>query len=132
MNEPVIKERGGPSIVWLIPILTALIGVWLIIHTLADKGPLVTITFRTAEGIEVGKTRIKYKSLDIGLDEGVRFSSDFSRVSVACCSCDSLSADWVRRKASRSREARSRRRAWSASSDNREAAARMFSCMPHV
>lgn len=82
MNEAVIKERGGPSIVWLIPILTALIGVWLIVHTLADKGPLVTITFRTAEGIEVGKTRIKYKSLDIGLVEGVRFSSDFSRVEV--------------------------------------------------
>ena len=82
MNQPVVKERGGPSIVWLIPILTALIGVWLIVHTLADKGPLVTITFRTAEGIEVGKTRIKYKSLDIGLVEGVRFSSDFSRVEV--------------------------------------------------
>ena len=28
MNEPVVKERGGPSIVWLIPILTALIGAW--------------------------------------------------------------------------------------------------------
>lgn len=82
MNQPVVKEGGGPSIVWLIPILTALIGVWLIVHTLADKGPLVTITFRTAEGIEVGKTRIKYKSLDIGLVEGVRFSSDFSRVEV--------------------------------------------------
>ena len=79
MNEPVIKERGGPSIVWLIPILTALIGAWLVVHTLADKGPLVTITFRTAEGIEVGKTRIKYKSLDIGLVVGVRFSSDFAR-----------------------------------------------------
>ena len=82
MNQPVVMDRGGPSIVWLIPILTALIGVWLIVHTLADKGPLVTITFRTAEGIEVGKTRIKYKSLDIGLVEGVRFSSDFSRVEV--------------------------------------------------
>ena len=82
MNQPVVKEGGGPSIVWLIPILTALIGVWLIVHTLADKGPLVTITFRTAEGIEVGKTRIKYKSLDIGRVEGVRFSSDFSRVEV--------------------------------------------------
>ena len=82
MNQPVVKEGGGPSIVWLIPILTALIGVWLIVHTLADKGPLVTITFRTAEGIEIGKTRIKYKRLDIGLVEGVRFSSDFSRVEV--------------------------------------------------
>lgn len=86
MNEPAlqpeVRERGGPSLVWLIPILTALIGGWLIVHTLTDRGPLVTITFRTADGIEVQKTRIKYKSLDIGLVEGVRFSADFSRVEV--------------------------------------------------
>ncbi len=82
MTDPVVRERGGPSLVWLIPILTALVGAWLIIHTLTDRGPLVTVTFRTADGIEVDKTRIKYKSLDIGLVEGVRFSPDFSRVEV--------------------------------------------------
>lgn len=82
MLQPVVHERGGPSLVWLIPILTALIGGWLIVHSLTDRGPLVTITFRTADGIEVEKTRIKYKSLDIGLVEGVRFSKDFSRVEV--------------------------------------------------
>ena len=82
MNEPVIEERGGPSLVWLIPLITALIGAWLVVHTIADKGPLVTITFRTADGIEVDKTRIKYKSLNIGVVESVRFSLDFSRVEV--------------------------------------------------
>src|SRR5437868_7774185 len=61
MLQPVVHERGGPSLVWLIPILTALIGASLVIHTLTDRGPLVTITFRTADGIEVEKTRIKYK-----------------------------------------------------------------------
>ncbi|MEO8203120.1 MAG: MlaD family protein [Betaproteobacteria bacterium] len=80
--RPVVRQRGGPSLVWLIPILTAIIGAWLVIQTLTDRGPLVTITFRTADGIEVDKTRIKYKSLDIGLVESVRFSPDFSRVEV--------------------------------------------------
>lgn len=82
MNEPVVQARSGPSLIWLIPILTAIIGAWLILHTLTDQGPLVTITFRTADGIEVDKTRVKYKSLSIGLVEGVRFSPDFSRVEV--------------------------------------------------
>lgn len=82
MTDPVVRARGGPSLVWLIPILTALVGAWLIVHTITDRGPLVTITFRTADGIEVNKTRIKYKSLDIGLVESVRFSPDFSRVEV--------------------------------------------------
>ena len=81
-DSPVIHARSGPSLVWVIPILTALIGAWLVFHTLTEKGPLVTITFRTAEGIEIGKTRVKYKSLDIGIVEGVQFSPDFSRVEV--------------------------------------------------
>jgi paraquat-inducible protein B len=82
MIEPVVRARGGPSLVWLIPLLTALIGGWLIVRTLTERGPLVTISFRTADGIEVQKTRIKYKSLDIGLVEGVRFSTDFNKVEV--------------------------------------------------
>lgn len=83
MNEPVIEARSGLSVVWLIPLLTALLGGWLIVRALVNEGPLVALTFRTADGIEVGKTRIKYKSLDIGLVESVRFSADFSRVEVA-------------------------------------------------
>lgn len=79
---PDVRERSGPSLIWLIPLLTALLGGWLVVHSLADRGPLVTITFRTAEGIEVDKTRIKYKSLSIGMVEAVRFSPDFSRVEV--------------------------------------------------
>lgn len=82
MNEPIVRERSGLSLVWIIPVLTAIIGAWLILRTLTDQGPLVTITFRTADGIEVEKTRIKYKSLSIGIVESVRFSPDFSRVEV--------------------------------------------------
>ncbi len=83
MTEPVVRERGGLSLVWLIPILTAIIGGWLIAHTFSDQGPLVTITFRNADGIEVDKTRIKYKNLSIGQVEGIRLSPDFSRVEVS-------------------------------------------------
>lgn len=79
---PVVHRRSGPSLVWLIPLLTALIGGWLIYKTLSEKGPALTISFKHAEGIEVGKTRIKYKSLDIGVVEGLRFSEDFARVLV--------------------------------------------------
>lgn len=79
---PVVRRRAGPSLVWLIPLLTALIGGWLIYKTLSEKGPPLTISFKHAEGIEVGKTRIKYKSLDIGVVEGLRFSEDFARVLV--------------------------------------------------
>jgi paraquat-inducible protein B len=80
--EPLVRERNLPSLIWLIPILTLILGGWLIFHTFADRGPLVTITFQTADGIEVEKTRIKYKSLTIGMVEGLSFSPDFSKVEV--------------------------------------------------
>jgi len=82
LPAPRVRRSAGISLVWLIPLLTVLIGGWLVIRTIAEKGPLVTVTFRTAEGLEVGKTRVKYKSLDIGVVEQIRFSEDFSRVEV--------------------------------------------------
>ncbi|MBN2061667.1 MAG: MCE family protein [Deltaproteobacteria bacterium] len=80
--QPVIKKRTGLSMVWLIPLVTAIIGGWLIYKTLSEKGPQITITFRTAEGIEAGKTKIKYKDIEIGVVDSVYFSDDFSRVIV--------------------------------------------------
>ena len=79
---PKVKKKAGPSLVWLIPLVTALVGGWLIYKTLSEKGPEITITFRTAEGIEAGKTKIKYKDIEIGVVDSVYFSEDFSRVIV--------------------------------------------------
>jgi len=77
---PRIKKKSGPSLVWLIPLITALIGGWLIFKTLSEKGPQITITFKTAEGIEAGKTKIKYKEIEIGVVDSVHFSHDFSHI----------------------------------------------------
>jgi len=79
---PRIKKRSGPSLVWLIPVITALVGGWLIFKTLSEQGSQITITFKTAEGIEAGKTKIKYKEMDIGVVDSVSFSNDFAHVIV--------------------------------------------------
>ncbi len=81
-SKPKISKRSGPSIVWIIPILTLLVGGWLIVKTLSEQGPTVTIGFKNAEAIEAGKTRIKYKNIDIGLVEDVRFDEDSKGVTV--------------------------------------------------
>lgn len=77
---PRIKTRSGPSLVWLIPLITALIGGWLVIKTVSEKGPQITLSFKTAEGIEAGKTKVKYKNIEIGVVEALRFTKDFSSV----------------------------------------------------
>ncbi|MCP4042717.1 MAG: MCE family protein, partial [Gammaproteobacteria bacterium] len=77
---PRINRRSGPSLVWLIPLITAIIGGWLIYKTMSEKGPQIAITFNTAEGIEAGKTKIKFKNVDIGVVDSVAFSDDFSQI----------------------------------------------------
>ena len=80
--EVVPKRRGSLSLVWLIPIVAALVGGWLAVKAVLDKGPTVTITFKTAEGLEAGKTKIKYKNVDVGEVNEIHFTKDLSRVVV--------------------------------------------------
>ncbi len=82
VSAPKVSKQSGPSIVWLIPLVTLLVGGWLIIKTVSEQGPEITISFKTAEGIEAGKTRIKYKNVDIGVVEQIQFSDDFANVLV--------------------------------------------------
>ena len=79
-GRPQVSERGGPSIIWLIPLLTAIVGGWLVVRTVVDQAPTATITFNTAAGIQAGKTAVKYKSVEIGIVEEVQFADDFNHV----------------------------------------------------
>lgn len=77
------KQRNWlPSLVWLIPIVAAIIGIILVAKIIIDRGPVITITFRTGEGIEAGKTKVKYKEVDIGEVQTVSLSKDRSEVKV--------------------------------------------------
>src|SRR2546422_10331890 len=55
------KRRWSLSIVWAIPIVAALAGGWLAVKAISEQGPTITITFKTAEGLGGGKTKIKDK-----------------------------------------------------------------------
>lgn len=70
------RRRSHGYAVWLIPILAALIGLTLGVRAWLATGPTVTITFKTAEDIEPGKTKIKYKNVDIGDVKSIALASD--------------------------------------------------------
>jgi paraquat-inducible protein B len=70
------------SIVWVVPLVALLIGGWLAWKTISETGPLITITFATADGIEAGKTKVRYKNVSIGLVETIEFAPDLSSVMV--------------------------------------------------
>ena len=57
---PVIKKRRSMSIVWIVPLVAIIIGGWLAYKAITEKGPLITVSFKTANGLEAGKTKVKY------------------------------------------------------------------------
>ncbi|CAG9174362.1 intermembrane transport protein PqiB [Cupriavidus respiraculi] len=80
--DPVRRRRARwlPSVVWLIPIVAAVVGLSLLARTLSERGPDIQVTFRTAEGLVPGKTPVRYKDVDIGLVKSVRLAADRSYV----------------------------------------------------
>jgi paraquat-inducible protein B len=80
--EAVVQRKRLISMVWLVPIIAALIGSWLAIKALSQMGPTITIYFDDAEGLVAGKTRIMYKNVELGKVDAIRLSEDLSRVEV--------------------------------------------------
>ncbi|MFC4820203.1 intermembrane transport protein PqiB [Dokdonella ginsengisoli] len=74
------RRRWSASLIWLVPIVAALVGVGMVIHNWASEGPVIEIAFATAEGLEAGKTQVKYKDVAIGFVESIRLAPDHTHV----------------------------------------------------
>jgi len=76
------RKRLRFSIVWIIPIVAALVAIGLAIQRVRSEGPTITIEFKAAQGVEAGKTFIKYKDVRIGQVTAVQLSEDYGKVQV--------------------------------------------------
>ncbi|MDB5846678.1 MAG: mammalian cell entry protein [Rhodoferax sp.] len=91
-DQPAVQARQAPrivrrrewlpSLIWLIPIVAALVGITLVARILMERGPTIVLTFKTAEGLEAGKTAVKYKDVQIGMVDSLRLAPDRSHVRV--------------------------------------------------
>src|SRR3954471_20328798 len=80
-REPAVERgRSRFSVVWLVPLVAAAIAVWLPVTPLREQGPPGRIGFQTAEGGEGGKTKVRYKDIDVGTVQDVRLSDDLKEV----------------------------------------------------
>lgn len=68
------------QIVWIVPLVALLIAGGLLVQSILERGPTITISFATGDGIEAGKTRIKFKSVDIGVIKSLALSNDHKTV----------------------------------------------------
>ncbi|MGD9947145.1 MAG: intermembrane transport protein PqiB [Desulfobulbus sp.] len=77
-----IQAKRRFSIVWLVPMVALVIGGWLAFKAISEKGPTITITFASADGLEAGKTKIKLKDVEIGQVDTIDLNADASKVVV--------------------------------------------------
>jgi paraquat-inducible protein B len=62
--------------VWVIPLVAALAGASIVWQDWASRGPVITISFQSAGGIEEGKTRVKFRDVVVGLVTDIQLSKN--------------------------------------------------------
>jgi paraquat-inducible protein B len=81
-EEALVKPVRTVSKIWLVPIVAFFVGVWMVYYQWINQGPLITIEFITATGLEAGKTKIKTRDVNVGVVTEIELSEDLSSVLV--------------------------------------------------
>jgi len=76
------RHRRALSLVWIVPMVAALVAGWLAVQAFLRQGPSITVSFITAEGLEPGITKLKYRDVEVGTVSAIGLSPDRSRVLV--------------------------------------------------
>ena len=77
-----VHRRRRIPLIWIVPILTGLIAIWLAWDTFSKKGPTITIAFDSAAGLTAGQSQLKYKNVVMGTVKAISVSPDLTKVIV--------------------------------------------------
>lgn len=79
-SKTLARKKTRLSLVWIIPVIAALIGVWVAAVRIMNQGPTITIELSTAEGLEAGKTEVHYNGVTVGTVKSIRLTDDHKHV----------------------------------------------------
>jgi paraquat-inducible protein B len=84
IESAVVQKKGKRriSLIWLIPAISILIGVWLVYDTYSKRGPKITITFDQGEGLTAGQSQVKHRDVSLGTVTAVKLAPDMNHVIV--------------------------------------------------
>ena len=77
-----VRRRSAFSFVWILPLVAAVVGAYLAFTTLSQRGPEIVISFKGADGLVAGQTKVRHKAVDLGTVTSIRLAGDMSRVIV--------------------------------------------------
>ena len=70
------------STVWIVPLVALCLGLWILVYQVGNRGPQIEIALETAEGLEKGKTKIKFRNVVVGSVEDIELNSESDGVLV--------------------------------------------------
>ena len=82
MNRAKVAPLRRISPLWLIPVVTLAVGAVMVYDNWSKRGPLITLEFATAEGLEAGITKIKTREVEVGEVEEIHLKPDLNGVIV--------------------------------------------------
>ena len=77
-----LRRRSRVPIIWLLPAVAAVIGLYLAFTTLAQRGPEIVLIFNSADGLTAGQTNVRHKAVNLGTVTSIRLAEDMSHVIV--------------------------------------------------
>ena len=97
LPQPISKKPRNWSsrFIWIVPILALVVGIGLGVKVMMERGPTITIAFKSGDGLEAGKTNVKYKEVIIGVVKSVELSEDHKEV-IATVQIDKSASDFLR------------------------------------
>jgi paraquat-inducible protein B len=78
--KPEISNKKSFSAIWLIPVIALAMGAWMVAQAFLTEGPEIRIIFKTASGLAEGKTKVKFRNVEMGIVQEVILSDDLEHV----------------------------------------------------
>ena len=82
LQTPQFRAAQRWNVVWVIPIIAVLVGIWMIWQHMRSHGAVASVSFETADGIVAGKTEVRCRSVRVGYVKSVDLSDDLNAVTV--------------------------------------------------
>lgn len=97
MSETKAQISSGRKLtpIWILPMVALAMGLWALFYSLSNEGPEVQVRFSTAAGLTAGKTKVKFRDVEVGTVTEVRLSTDQEAV-VAVLKLDKETEDLMR------------------------------------
>jgi paraquat-inducible protein B len=70
------RRRWLPSVVWIVPVVAAVVAGYLVHGHLQERGPTITIRFADVTGVREGQTEIRHRGVPVGRVKRIELSDD--------------------------------------------------------